>query len=129
MLRLGLFENFKSEAKMVVCSGNREDMAHLLSLVTRVHSGVQDSVPLHDEVVVAPNHPTKLFLAQSLPPRQATNEFSLLFSDDVGREIHEKITSLKGVVHGHQYFELAGNKGTLMISVDEYDDEWWTNHG
>lgn len=129
MLRLGLFENFKSEAKMVLCSGNHEDMKFLLSLVTRVHSGDQESIPLHNEAFVVPNHSVKLFAARSLPKRQAAGEFALLCSGEAGLDILGMIKSLTEGGAGHQYFDLAEGMGTLMISLNEYNDEWWASHG
>ena len=129
MLHLGLFENFKSEATMVVCSGNNKDMELLLSLVARVHSGDQELIPLHNEAVVASHHPVKLFAAPSLPRKQAVGEFVLLCAGEAGLEIQDKIKSLTECADGHQYFELTEDKGTLMLSVNEYNDEWWASHG
>ena len=129
MLHLGLFENFKSEATMVVCSGNNKDMELLLSLVARVHSGDQELIPLHNEAVVASHRPVKLFAARSLPRKQAVGEFVLLCAGEAGLEIQDKIKSLTECADGHQYFEPTEDKGTLMLSVNEYNDEWWASHG
>jgi hypothetical protein len=129
MLRLGLFENFKSEEKMILCSGNSKDMEFLHELLGRVESGTQESIPLHDHASVAPNHPVKLFAVRSLPLKPTAGEFALFCSGEAGLEIRDKIKPLTKVQDGHQYFDLSQDGGTLMISVDEYDDEWWTTHG
>ena len=104
-------------------------MELLLSLVARVHSGDHNLISLHDEAAVALNHPVKLFAARSLPRSQAATEFILLCADDAGLEVLGKIRPLIEVRHGHQYFDLGGDTVPLMISVNEYQDEWWENHG
>jgi hypothetical protein len=129
MLHLGLFENFKSEAQIVLCSGNSKDMEFLFLLVTSLYSGDQKLIPLHNEAFVAPNHPVKLFAARSLPKKQTAGEFVWLCSGEAGLDIPGMIKPLMAGLAGHQYFELAEGKGTLMISVNEYNDEWWASHG
>ena len=130
MLRLGLFDNFKPDyTQTILLSGHREDMELLMALLSPVLSGRQESVALHDRVLMAPNHRVKVFALRALPEKQNADEFFLLCSNELGLEIRDKIKPLMAVNTGHQYFDLTGKKGVLMISVGEYDDSWWTTHG
>jgi hypothetical protein len=130
MLRLGLFDNFKPENnRTILLSGDGRDMGTLVALLDPVLSGRQESVTLHDRISVTPNHPVKIFAVRSLPEKPTTGEFFLLCSADLSLEIRDKIEPLMNAQDGHQYFDLAHKAGTLMVSVGEYDDSWWTTHG
>ena len=130
MLRLGFFQDFKSE-NMVLLTGTKEDICALCDRIGIALSGSTNVLALHDLASVAPNNKAKLFvvLKPSSKARGNAKTFFWLCSKEAFPEVEDKLSALGNSKGGHHYFDLEGSNTKLMVSVGEYNDDWWQKHG
>ena len=128
MLRIGFFPKFNA-TDAVLISGTSEDVASLSAQLAPLLTGDQATLVIHELAEVAPNHRLKLFAVLAPPQSQEIGTFFWPCTKHNRKEIKEKLVSLATSVTGHHYFELADIPVTLIISVGEYTDDWWQNHG
>ena len=123
MIRIGLVSNLKG-ADTVLVEGSPSDIEALGRALSEVASG--KPLPVHDTAAVAPRHPVRLFAASASPEAGA---FWWKCSNEKIGTIKGKLEPLTIGGSGHKYFELEGTAVQLMVSVDEYGQEWWETNG
>lgn len=84
-------------------------------------------LPVHELASVSQKHPARLYVTSV--PTQRPDAFFWSCSEANIQEVREMLVALANCETGHQYFDLAGASADLVVSVGEYDDEWWREHG
>ena len=131
MLRLGLFNELNKGQDIVLLAGTNEDIRMLSDHIGHALSKPVGLLALHDFASVALNHHLELFAVLKPQPKiyEDAPRFFWICSEETFPEVEDKLSVLVGCKAGHHYFDLEGSATTLMVSVNEYDDEWWQKHG
>jgi hypothetical protein len=117
-LAIGLFPNFKFDATVLV----RCTEPGISALRQLVSASAQSPVAIHEHASVAPKHRVELWAAPNAV------SFGLTWVSPLDSGADEQLASLCANGAGHQYFELSRFDVALMVSLNEYDDEWWVAH-
>jgi hypothetical protein len=125
-LRLGFFQNFKSSDAVLV-AGTTEDISSLSSKLSQLNHSTNTELAIHQLAVVSTKYPVKLFVTQS--NSSSNSGFYWLCTSPELNNILPKLAALISSGNGHQYFKLAGSNVQLIISVGEYNESWWQQHG
>ena len=119
-LVLGHFQDFKgSDTILLSCS--RIGVERLLR---ELGAAEASPVALHLICQVTPKHPTTLFAAGK--PVAGNVTWVVPTSELPG--VSEMLQSLARTDQGHQFFDLQGSSATLVVSLNEYNEEWWRAH-
>lgn len=133
-LRIAFFKDFKGE-DTVLLSGDAEAMKSLLDIVQDIASGRTErlhleSLPFVEAQVsiVAERSTASSGLRYS---SKSPLSFSWRLSPDDWEDVSLRMVALLEHASGHQYFDYLGvlDDARLMVSMNEYTDEWWTRHG
>ena len=129
-LRLGFFTDFKS-SESVLLTGTSHDIESLSLVMGKFVESDEGQFPIHNLASIAPRHQAQLFAQRAAPePQQPTPiRFSWLCTPSSLSDIQAKLLALVRSSNGHQYFDLEGSDIHLIVSVGEYSDSWWQNHG
>jgi|GEM_PF-3382414 len=124
MMNLGYLENFKGD-NIVLLSGAAEDIKLLSSKLAEFVKSGESEWPIHPIASISVTHSLKLWAS-----RGGTGVgFRWLCSAEEFPTIQEKLEPLANGGAGHQYFPLSRSSAELMVSVGEYDADWWKHHG
>lgn len=129
-LHLGFFPDFKW-SDSVLLSGTTHDIENLsLALGKFVESKAQQ-FPIHNLASIAPRHYAHLFAQSATSNTHHSNQpqFSWLCASSSLPDIQGKLLALARSGNGHQYFDLDGSDTQLVVSVGEYNDNWWQENG
>ncbi len=127
-LRLGFFPQFKfvgSDA--VLLDGAATEISLLAARLGEFAASSESELPIHDFAIVSLRHPVQLFASRT--GRGAGAGFRWLCSAAEIATVQEKLEALSASAGGHQYFNLMGSPAQLIVSVSEYDESWWRQHG
>lgn len=119
-LLLGRFPEFKG-AETVLLSCTRFGVGNL---VAYLQPALFRPVGVHEIAEVSQSRPTGLFVAAA-PIKGAP---TLVVDQLELARVSEKLRVLAHADAGHQYFDLVGAPATLLVSLNEYDEEWWRTH-
>jgi hypothetical protein len=125
-LRLGYFPVFKG-GDTVLLEGTSDGIRHLWARIKEFVASSETELPIHSLSAVSTKHPALLFVSRSAP--KEGSGFRWLCSPKELNSIEGKLSALVASESGHQYFELAGSPAQLIVSVGEYGEKWWQNHG
>jgi hypothetical protein len=126
-IRLGYFEDFKG-SNMLLIALDREDVAILRRELTMAATQ-EEPHPLHQIALVAQQHPARLFVcAGSIPFQSGGRDFVWRLNAPEHADADSKLGVLENGSSGHQYFNLEGS-APLIVSVGEYDADWWARVG
>jgi hypothetical protein len=124
MLRIGRFTKFKGQDTALL-SGDADDIASLTKQLAMVVGGSLDALLVHDLAQVSPTCELELIAARSIPgPIKKDRHY---WRCDAA--LLDNLSSLTTVSSGHQYFDIAGSEAVLLVSVGEYDADWWQKNG
>src|SRR5688500_13625083 len=120
-IALGHFLDFKSsDTVLLACSKpGLEQLRGVLSTPPTT------PVAIHGIARVAPNYPVELFAAASASGAQ---RFTWLVDREHVQDIRKSLAELATSSSGHSYFDLVDSDTQLMVSLNEYDDKWWSAH-
>jgi len=129
-LHLGFFPDFKW-ADSVLLTGNAHDIESLSSALGKFVEANEHQFPIHNLASVAPRHQVQLFAQRATQEAQRSKplQFSWLCTSSSLSDIQAKLLALVHSGNGHQYFDLEGADTQLIVSVGEYNDSWWQEHG
>ncbi len=125
-LRLGYFSDFKG-ADTVLLEGTSDGIRNLCVRIKKFVASSETELPIHTLSAISVNHPVLLFASRNANGQGAG--FRWLCSQKELNSIEGKLSALIASQNGHQYFELVGSPAQLIVSVGEYGEEWWQNHG
>ena len=125
-LRLGFFPQLKGN-DAVLLDGAATEIALLIVRLGEFTASAEPELPIHGFADVSPRHPVRLFASRT--GRGIGAGFRWLCSAAEITAIQEKLGGLSASGCGHQYFNLMGSSAQLIVSVGEYDESWWRNHG
>ena len=124
-LRLGFFADFRDPTLLL--SGTAQAMVELSQALEEFVGAGRDELPLHELASISQRHPARLHAVRALTQR--SDAFCWSCSEADFRGIREMLVALASCKSGHQYFNLVGSSVDLVVSVGEYEDEWWREHG
>lgn len=124
-LKLGFFAEFKF-GDSVLLEGTPTDIALLARRLGEFAASSDSELPIHRLASVSARHPVQLFASHI---DRGTGGFFWLCSTAEISAIQEKLETLSSAAAGHQYFSLAGSAAHLIVSVGEYGESWWQQHG
>lgn len=129
-LHLGFFADFKW-SDSVLLTGTPHDIESLSLALGKFVGSNEQQFPIHNLASVAPRHQVQLF-AHRVPQESLHSnptQFSWLCASSSLSDIQAKLLALVHSNNGHQYFDLEGSGTQLIVSVGEYNDNWWQEHG
>ena len=121
---LGFFADFRDPT--VLLSGTPASMRMLLQAMQRFAAGADDLFAIHELAFVALRDSVPLYATKSsdaLP-----NAFCWQWGPMYSEEHLEKFEALVTHGRGHQYFDLIDQQADLVLSIGEYDEQWWRAH-
>jgi hypothetical protein len=121
-LRLGFFTDFKG-ADTVLLHGTPHDVLALAERLATSPSLSLTPLALHELAIVAPLHSVRLFVGSGTSPTAGDPLWSC--SPSELPSIQASLSALAAGCPAHQYFALVNSAAQLIVSVGEYDDEWW----
>lgn len=121
-LQLGLFSDFKGR-DFLLLTGDAAAFIRLLPELDAASRGGQFRI--HEISVRLPTCSIELVAASQPVPAPA---FTWLCDPTTVVSIRTDLQALTQCTSGHQYFDLAGSRVQLMVSLGEYDAAWW-QHG
>jgi hypothetical protein len=124
MLRIGRFENFKGGNSVLLC-GSADDITSLSKRLANVVAASMQPLAVHGFAKKAQNRPQLLIAVRSIPRIETKASAFWLCNTETIKEL----LALAKAGHGHQYFALQGNASLLVVSVGEYDENWWEMNG
>jgi hypothetical protein len=124
-LRLGFFADFTDPTLLV--SGTAPAMIKLSHALEEFVGSGRAELPVHELASVSQKHPARLYVTRA--PAQRSDAFCWSCSEATFQEVREMLVTLANCETGHQYFDLVGASAGLVISVGEYGDQWWREHG
>jgi hypothetical protein len=122
-LRLGYFENFKG-GNVVLLTADREDVPLLRKML---EAAMTEAVPfaIHEVAAIARRHLVRLFVCPTAVSfRSSGGEWVWRLTVLECLDVDSKLQLLERMT-GHQYFDIEGARAQLMVSVGEYDANWW----
>jgi hypothetical protein len=122
-MRLGYFPGFNGgDAVLISCDPG--DIATLRSLLRRA-SKSDAPVSVHEHGTVSAAHPVELIAARTgVLVRPGDRRFTWRV-DSTYPNVDGLLEGLQPAAAGHQYFGLDRTTAVLMVSVGEYDANWW----
>jgi hypothetical protein len=124
-LRLGFFADFRDPSLLL--SGSADALRNLVRELEKFVASDRDELSIHELAWVSPTHPARLYAVRAAVPKPGA--FCWSCSSSEFEVVRGKLATLASSDAGHQYFELLGADSDLVVSVGEYDDEWWHQHG
>jgi hypothetical protein len=122
-MRLGYFPGFKGgDAVLVSCAPT--DVATLRSLLRKA-SGTDAALPIHEHGAVTATSPVELVAARTGVVVAAADRRFTWRLDSTYSSVDGLLEGLQQATTGHQYFDLDRTSAFLMVSVGEYDENWW----
>lgn len=124
-MRLGYFREFK-HGDIVLLSCDPKGVA---ALRTNLAAAMAKMLPfaIHELATVSERQPARLFVwPVRLAVRRRGDDFIWKISDRELEDVDAKLQPLLSGRAGHQYFDLDRPGTQLMVSVGEYDEDWWT---
>jgi hypothetical protein len=125
-LRLGYFSDFKG-ADTVLLEGTADGIRRLCSRIKEFAASSETELSIHSLSAVSANHPVMLFASRSAAGQGSG--YCWLCSQKELNSIEEKLSALVTLENRHQYFELVGSPAQLIVSIGEYGEKWWKDHG
>lgn len=127
-MRIGHFPGLKgSDAVLISCGKEEVDG---LRAVAREAVSSRLPILVNDRCVITGTMPAglQLFAAATgvLIPSLA-NRFIWRIDSTLYSSLDGSLEALVGP-SGHQYFKIDGDDAILVVSVGEYDDNWWHSH-
>jgi hypothetical protein len=115
----------------VLLSGASDDIENLSSALGKFVFSNERQFPIHDLASIAPLHRAQLFAQRAVQESHNSNptQFSWLCASSSLPVIQAKLLALVHSGNGHQYFDLDGSDTELIVSIGEYSDSWWQEHG
>jgi hypothetical protein len=118
--RLGYFRGFKG-GNTVLLALDRADVSVLCrSIAAAVNN--EEPLAIHEMALVAKQHAVRLFV-YSESMCVSVGEGNWAWSIDL-EDVDPKLKVLEHG-NGHQYFDLEPKGTQLIVSVGEYDEQWW----
>ncbi len=129
-LHLGFFPDFKW-SDSVLLSGTTHDIENLSLALGKFVESKEQQFPIHNLASIAPRHQALLFAQRATEEPHHSNpaQFSWQCTSSSLSDIQAKLLTLVRSNNGHQYFDLEGSDTQLIVSVGEYNDSWWQEHG
>ena len=124
MLHLGLFQNFMGETDTLLLSGEPADIVELSHSLGDFAASRSLSWRVHSHKHISAANAVELFASRVVLPD--STGFAWLCSPKSLPSIQHKLQSLPSSGSGHQYFGLVGTSVSLVVSVGEYSDSWWS---
>jgi hypothetical protein len=125
-LHLGYFENFNgADAVLLTC-----DPVEVTPLRGVLADVMAKGIPfaIHDLAVVSGRNPARLVLCPAAAPfRRVGGGFVWRLNHVEFATVDSRLEVLEHVRAAHEYFDLDGSNVRLMVSVNEYDEGWWTS--
>jgi hypothetical protein len=125
MLRLGLFRNFKDCDAAVLVAADNKGLIALVDAVDAAVANPQTLIAVHDLCEVSIKHGVSLYFSAAEHFRLGDAEYVLAVSSYWAATVKEKLQPLLLAGSGHQYFDVTPSTAMLVISVGEYDANWW----
>jgi hypothetical protein len=125
MLRLGVFQEFKGDEAAVLIAADEAGIIALIDAVAAAAPSPQTPFAVHDLCEVSARYGVRLYLSAAERPRPQSTGYSLSVSGYWADTTKEKLQPLQSANSGHQYFELIPPTAVLVVSVGEYDANWW----
>jgi hypothetical protein len=124
-VRIGHFPGFKGyDAVLISCDHGDVDA---LRNVAREVATSRTAVLVNARCLISETKPADLRLFAA-PPGIRIPPAASHFVWRIDGSLHSSLDGLlEGLVGpaGHQYFDLDGENAILVVSVGEYDDNWW----
>ena len=129
-LRLGFFADFKG-SDLVLLAGASSDVENLSLALVKFAESNGRQFAIHNLASIAPRHQTQLFVHHTAQETRhlVPAQFSWLCTSSSMPDIQTKLLELVHSSNGHQYFDLEGSDTQLIVSIGEYNDDWWQEHG
>ena len=129
-LHLGFVPDFKW-SDSVLLSGSTHDIEKLSLALGKFVESKDQQFPIHNLASIAPRHQAQLFVQCATQELRHSNpaQFSWQCTSGSLSDIQAKLLALVHSGNGHQYFDLDGSDTQLIVSVGEYNDKWWQEHG
>ena len=129
-LHLGFFPDFKW-SDSVLLTGTAQDIEELSLALGKFVESKEPQYPIHNLASIAPRHQAQLFAQRSTsePHHSKPPQFSWLCASSSLPDIQAKLLALAHSGNGHQYFDLESPDTQLIVSVGEYNDNWWQENG
>jgi hypothetical protein len=124
-LRLGFFTDFTDPTLLL--SGTAPAMLKLSNALEEFLGSGRAELPVHELASVSQKHPARLYVMRA--PAQRPDAFCWSCSEANFQEVREMLVTLANGETGHQYFDLVDASADLVVSVGEYSDQWWREHG
>lgn len=125
-MNVGFFPDFKGD-DAVLLDGTAEETERLANQLRQFVLSGESALPMHNFAAVSRRHPVQLYVSRE--HMKCDPAFFWKCAPDEIDTIHGKLEGLVSSAPGHQYFELANSRARLIISIGEYGNSWWQEHG
>jgi hypothetical protein len=128
MLRLGFFPAFLGlSSNAVLIAADSDDIKSLYGAISRLSEAPAESLAIHEIAQVSRKHSVRLFVTarQPISSNTASSIYYWVLPEPARIAAVEMLVPLTKGSACHQYFDLAPDSASLVVSVGEYDAKWW----
>jgi hypothetical protein len=125
MLHLGLFRKFKGYDAAILVAADNKGLTALFAAVDAAVANPQILIAVHDLCEVSVKHGVSLYVSAAEHFHVRDAEYVLSVSSYWAATVKEKLQPLLLAGSGHRYFDVTPSTAMLVVSVGEYDANWW----
>jgi len=125
-MRVGFFHDFKG-GDTVLLTGSKDEIRVLHEAFERWWQSGAPCFAMHNLATTALLRSCELYAVRAGSP--LPKGYCLVCDQSAYQTSRDLMEPLTEQGPGHQYLELHGGTARLIVSVDEYPDSWWREHG